>query len=219
MPIKITYYLDVMSSWCHWAEPAWLELKKRYAGQVEFAWRIALLDATGLPASREQEDWFYRRSGTIVRSPFMLSSGWFDPALKEYLAPNCVAEAGRDFGIGDDCIRLALAKAAMRDGRKVGAWEEAAQVGADAASLVPEKLLERAKSKAIEQRVRESTAEFHALKVTQRPTFLIDDSIADRAVFSGLAGAAPLIAVIDAMRADCEAYASYAAHFGNPPSS
>src|SRR6188474_2379747 len=123
--IRVTYYLEVISSWCYWAEPAWAELKQRYAGRAQFEWKIALMDATGLPASRAQLEWFYRRSGTIVRSPFMLNAGWFDPNLKEYLAPNLIAEAGRDFSINDDRIRLALAKAALRDGRKVGDWSEA----------------------------------------------------------------------------------------------
>jgi predicted DsbA family dithiol-disulfide isomerase len=217
MPIKVTYYLDVISSWCYWAEPAWLELKKRYAAEAEFSWKIALLDASGMPASVAQEDWFYRRSGTVTRAPFMLSTGWMEPELKEYLAPNCVAEAGRDFGIEDDRIRLALAKAGMRDGKKVGRWEIAAEVGATAANLVPSTLLARAKSPQIEQRVLAATAEFHALKVTQRPTFVIDDPIGDRAVFSGLWTAGPLVATLEAMRADCEAYASFAAHFGAPP--
>ena len=45
MNVKVVYYLDVMSSWCYWAEPAWAELKQRYAGKpVEFDWKIALLD-------------------------------------------------------------------------------------------------------------------------------------------------------------------------------
>src|SRR4051812_22747678 len=114
MPIKITYYLEVISSWCYWAEPAWAELKTRYAGtDVTFEWKLALMDASGLPTSKAQTEWFYRRSGTIVRSPFMLNSGWFDPNLKEYLAPNLIAEAGRDFAIEDDRIRLAIAKAAL----------------------------------------------------------------------------------------------------------
>lgn len=219
MRLKITYYVDVISSWCYWAEPAWAELKQRYANEAEFSWKIALLDASGLPASAAQEDWFYRRSGMVTRSPFMLNSGWLEPGLKEYLAPNCVAEAGKDFAIVDDRIRLALMHASMREGRKVGNWELAAEIGAKAANLVPEKLLERAKDPAIEARVRAATAEFHALKVTQRPTFVIEDEIADRAVLSGLASAAPLIAVIEAMRSDCAAYASYAAHFGKPPAS
>src|SRR5580658_350513 len=108
--MKITYYLEVLSSWCHWAEPAWAELKARYAGRAEFGWKIALMNPGDFPVSREQCDWFYRRSGTIVRSPDMLSSGWFEAGRKGlYDAPNLVAEAGRDFGIADDRLRLALA--------------------------------------------------------------------------------------------------------------
>ena len=123
MNIKITYYLDVVSSWCYWAEPAWAELKRRYANvPVEFAWKIALLDENGMSKSRAQCDWFYRRSGTITRSPFMLNSGWLDPYQPEFLAVNCVAEAAKDFGVTDDRVRLALMEAAMREGKKVADW-------------------------------------------------------------------------------------------------
>ena len=41
MRIKVTLYLEVISSWCFWALPAWTELQKRYAGSVEFSWKIA----------------------------------------------------------------------------------------------------------------------------------------------------------------------------------
>jgi predicted DsbA family dithiol-disulfide isomerase len=215
--MKITYYLEVISSWCHWAEPAWAELKQRYAGRVEFDWKLALMDASGLPASREQCEWFYRRSGTIMRSPTMLNPGWFEPELKEYLAPNLVAEAGRDFGVADDRVRLAIARAAVIDGRKVGRWEESASVGAAAAGIDTAALLKRARSPEVEARARASTAEFHALKVTQRPAFVLENAIGDRAVFSGLAVAAPLAAAIEAMLHDAAAYASFAAHFGTPP--
>ncbi len=47
MIAKITYYLDVISSWCHWAEPTWAELKRRYSDRVEFEWQIALLGPEG----------------------------------------------------------------------------------------------------------------------------------------------------------------------------
>jgi Predicted dithiol-disulfide isomerase involved in polyketide biosynthesis len=85
MRITVTYYLDVISSWCFLAEPAWAELKKRYHDKVEFQWKIALLDKTGLPTSREQEEWFYRRSGTIMRSPFMLSASGLSRASPNIL--------------------------------------------------------------------------------------------------------------------------------------
>src|SRR5580693_10088818 len=120
MNVNIVYYLDVTSSWCYWAEPAWAELKRGFDRQpVEFSWRIALLDKAALPASKEQVEWYYRRSGSVVRSPFMLNSGWFEPGQNEYLAPNCVAEAAKDFGVTDDRVRLALATAALREGLKV----------------------------------------------------------------------------------------------------
>ncbi len=217
MRLKVTLYLEVISSWCFWALPAWSELQKRYTSRVDFDWKIALMDPTGLPATREQSEWFYRRSGTMMRSPFMLNSGWFEPGSKEYLAPNLVAEAARDFGIVDDRIWTAIARAALREGQQVGKWEVAAAVGAQAGNFDKTKLLERARSAKVEARARASTAEFLALQVTQRPTFVIESEIGDRVVLSGIATLPPLVATIDAMLEDLAAYESHAAHFGAPP--
>ena len=218
MNIKITYYLDVTSSWCYWAEPAWAELKQRYAkAPVEFEWRIALLDATGMSKSRAQADWFYRRSGTIVKSPFVLSSAWLDPYQPEFLAPNCVAEAAKDFGVKDDVARLALAEAGVRHGQKIGDWQLCAEIAAKATALDADTLLAKARSSEIEMRVRSSTSAFHALQVTQRPTFVLESSIDDRAVFSGTWRSEPIVAAIESMLADAAAYDSYKAHFGGPP--
>lgn len=219
MKLKITYYLDVVSSWCFLAEPAWAALKERYAGRVDFDWKIALMDAMGLPTSREQLAWFYRRSGTIMRSPFMLNTEWLQPGAPEYLVRNFVAEAAREMGATDDRVRLALATAVLRDGKRADQWEIAAEIGAQAGALDKMKLLELARSPEIEAKVRASTTEFHALKVTQRPTFVIDSEIGDCALFSGFAKLPPLAAALDAMLDDNAAYESYAAHFGAPPPS
>lgn len=219
MKLRITYYLDVISSWCFLAEPAWAAVKERYAGRVDFAWKIALMDAIGLPTSKEQLAWFYRRSGTIMRSPFMLNTEWLQPGATEYPVRNFVAEAARDFGVTDDRVRLALASAVLREGKAADKWDLAAEIGAQAGGLDKAKLLEQARLPAVEARVRASTAEFHALKVTQRPTFVIDSEIGDRAVFSGFARLSPLAAALDAMLEDISAYESYAAHFGGPPPS
>lgn len=217
MKVSITLYLEVISSWCFWALPAWKELQKRYADRVAFGWKIALMDPSGLPATREQSEWFYRRSGTIIRSPFMLNAGWFEPGLTEYLAPNLVAEAARDLGVRDDRVWTAIAHAALREGQHVANWEVSAAIGAQAGNLDPAKLLEHARSPEVEARARASTAEFHALQVTQRPTFVIESEIGDRAIFSGIATLPPLVAAIEAMLEDLAAYESHAAHFGAPP--
>jgi predicted DsbA family dithiol-disulfide isomerase len=218
MSVKILYYLDVTSSWCFWAEPAWAELKERYASKpVEFNWRIALLDQTALPTSKAQLEWYYRRSGMIVRSPFALNSGWYEHGQKEYLLPNAIAEAAKDFGVTDDRVRLAIATAALRHGQKILSGKISAVVAAKAAGLDAKKLLARAQSAEVEKRVRAATAEFHTLQVTQRPTFVLTSNIGDRVVLSGLVKAAPVAAAIDAMLDDVAAYASHAAHHGNPP--
>src|SRR5215208_5195583 len=166
MTITVTDYLDVVSSWCFWSEPTWAELKRHYDRRVQFHWKIALMDPNGLPTSREQEQWFYRRSGMMMLSAFMLNTDWYDPSLPEWLAPNCVAEAAKDFGFTDDRVRLALGRAALREGKNIADWNIAAEIAAEAAGIEADKLLESAKSPEIEKRVRTSTAAFRALQLT-----------------------------------------------------
>lgn len=220
--MKVTYYLEVLSSWCTWVEPTWAELKARYAERgVSFEWKIALMSPGDFPASRAQCDWFYQRSGgTVMQSPFKLNSGWFEAERKGgYHAPNLVAEAAKDFGFTGDEIRLALAHAAVREGQKVGdlATAVAVAVKAGGKKLNAKKLHARAESPAVLARVEISTAEFHAHQISQRPAFVLTDAIGDKAVFSGLVRSAPLIATIEAMLADTSAYAAHTAHFGKPP--
>ncbi len=217
--MKVTYYLEVLSSWCHWVEPVWAQLKTRYAGRAEFGWRIALMRPEDYPVSRAQCDWFYRRSGgTVMHSAYMLNSGWFDEGRKGlYLNPNLIAEAGRDFGIADDTIRLALSHAALREGKKVGDIAVAAAIAAKASGVSARKLRARAESAAVGARLDASTAEFHSHRITQRPAFVIEDAIADKAVFSGLVRIEPLAAAIDAMLSDTAAYAAHAIHQGSTP--
>jgi len=217
--MKVTYYLEVLSSWCHWVEPVWAELKARYAGRAEFDWKIALMRPEDFPASQAQCDWFYRRSGgTVMHSPYMLDSGWYEAGRRgHYEAPNVVAEAARELGAADDRVRLALAHAALREGRKIGDLATAVAVAARAAKLDPKKLRKAAESTAVTTRVAASTAEFHAHRIDQRPAFVLTDAIGDKAVFSGLVRLEPLAATIEAMLADTAAYAAHRAHHGNPP--
>lgn len=218
--MKVTYYLEVLSSWCYWAEPTWAELRKRYADRVQFEWKVALMKPEDFPASQAQCDWFYRRSGTIMKSPFMLNSGWFDAEKKgHYEAPNLVAEACKDFGYHDDRLRLALATAAVREGKRLGTMEESVAVASLFSGVPAQDIRARAESPEVLARVQASTEAFLSLKITQRPAFVIEDPIGDRAIFSGLVHLGPLCATIDAMAADTAAYAAHAAHWGAPPSS
>lgn len=217
--MKVTYYLEVLSSWCHWVDPVWAELKARYAGRADFEWKIALMSPGDFPVSRAQCGWFYQRSGgTVMRSPYMLNSGWFEATRKGvYHAPNLVAEAGKEFGVTDDRIRLALTEAALREGKKIGAMSLAVSLGAKAAKLNAAKLRKAAESAAVLARLQTSTAEFFAHQISQRPAFILTDAIGDKAVFSGLVRLEPLVATMDAMLADTAAYAAHKAHHGVSP--
>jgi predicted DsbA family dithiol-disulfide isomerase len=219
--MKITYYLEILSSWCHWAEPAWAELKVRYAGRAEFEWKIALMNPGDFPVSAAQCEWYYQRSGgTVMNAPYKLNSGWFEAARKgDYSAPNLVAEAARDLGCDGDRVRLALTEAGVLQGRKIGDLGIAVAIAAKAGELSAKRLRARATDPEIAGRVAQSTADFHAHRITQRPAFVLEDAIGDKAVFSGLVRVEPLAATIDAMLRDTAAYAAHAAHYSPAPKS
>jgi len=228
--MKVTYYLEVISSWCYWAEPAWAELQRRYAGRVEFDWKIALMRKEDYPVSTAQCDWFYRRSGMVMRSPFMLNSAWMEP-FREGLFPaaSYVAEAGKDFGVTGDELRLALAHAADRDGLKVCSMDPAIEVAVKAfeagalgatrlrQASARQELRARAESPEVAARIKASTAEFFAHQIDQRPAFIITSGIGDKAVFSGVPRVEPLAATIESMLADAAGYAAHKAHYGGVP--
>jgi len=90
-------------------------------------------------------------------------------------------------------------------------------VAAAASEIDLSKLKAAAESKAVRDRVAASTAEFHQHQITQRPAFVLEDEIGDKAVFSGLVQIQPLAATIEAMLSDAAAYATHRAHFGQPP--
>lgn len=216
--MKITYYLEVTSSWCFWAEPTWAELKRRYAGRATFEWKTALMDRADFPTSNAQYDWFLQRSAAVMNSPFVPNSEYYEwPLPNGYPAASAVAEAARDLGATGDEVRCALSHAAYRQGQKVGRLDVAAEIAARVSGLEAAALRAGAQSGVVATRMQQTTAEFHALRVTQRPTFLIEDAIGDRAVFSGLARLEPLVATIEAMLADAAAYADFQTRRPGPP--
>lgn len=220
-PVTVTYFIEVLSSWCHWAQPAWAKLQEDYAGRVDFQWRVALMNPEDFPVSAQQCDVFYQRSGTHVHSGYMLNSGWFEAdRAGHYQAPNWVAEAGRNFlDAEDERIRLALSTAAMRDGQKIGDMATAAKIAAEATGLDAAELRAAAESSEVQARVAASTQRFFDHQLTQRPAFIIESCIGDKASFSGLWTLAPLAGTLDAMLEDAARYQSYAAHYGDIPSS
>jgi predicted DsbA family dithiol-disulfide isomerase len=217
--MKVTYYLEVTSSWCFWFEPQWAELKRRYAGRVEFDWQIAKMQPDDFPTSNLQYDWFLLRSSTIMKSPMIANSAYYEfPIPGGYPAASSVALAARDLGFGGDDVRLALSSAAYRDGRKVGRIEVAVEIAAKVSGLDPAKLRARAESPEVAAHMEQTTREYFSHQISQRPAFVLTDGIGDKAVFAGVMSITPLTATIDTMIADTAAYADFAAQHGRPPS-
>lgn len=215
--VRVTYFTEIFSSWCWYTEPAWADLQQRFAGRVAFTWAIARMNPADFPASRAECDWYYRRSGTITRQPRMLHSGWCTPGVGDWNHPNLVAEAARFLGATDDRVRLALSRAALVDGRELTRLDEAVAVGANAGGLDPAALRAAALSPAVHEAVETSTRRFHALQITQRPAFLLESPIGDRATVSGLWRLEPLVALLETMESDSAAYTSWSSHVGSRP--
>jgi len=90
-------------------------------------------------------------------------------------------------------VQLALAKAGMIEGKPVGEKGVAVAVAAEAT-------------------LRRWSAEFSALQVTQRPTFVLTNDIGDRYVLSGNFRYEPLEACSRALLADADGYKRFASH-------
>jgi len=211
--IHLTYYLDVMSSWCFYCEPNLDRLRKHAGERLAYEWRIAMVTEAGPKGfTRTQMEWFYKRSGSI--SGIHLNAAW-NQGEHDTLQPNLAAEAARELGCADDRVRRALAHAALIDGVPIYHKSEAVSIAAAASGLSDERLFKAMDDPKIEARIRASGSEFAALRIDQRPAFLVRSDIGDAAVFSGIWRLEPLEALVDSMIADEKKYEEFAA--SNPP--
>lgn len=211
--LKLVYYLDVLSSWCFYSEPNLRRLLDRYGDRIQYEWRIALI-TEGMPMghTREQMDWFYRRSGSI--SGTHLNSAW-NQGPYNTLQPNLAAEAARELGFSDDRVRLALARAALLDGKSIVQREVSLQVVSAVTGVDARKVERMIDDERMLENIQRSSAEFEALGIDQRPAFTLRSDIGDRAIFSGLWTYDPLQATVAAMLSDEEKYERFARE--NPP--
>ncbi len=209
------YYLDVMSSWCTYAEPAIAEVRKRFGDDLDYEWRIAAVK-DGQPPGFTQEGmaWWYERSGSM--SGIKLTAAWIQSPEGTWW-PNIAAEAARSLGKVDDTVRLALARAALFDGRPIQQRDIAEEVAARAAGLSADRLRAAMDDPAVATRMRASTAEFRAMPCTVVPTFLITNEIGDVNMLSGAYRAEHLAVCIEQLRADVRGYEAFGKAHPPPP--
>ncbi|MDQ6823908.1 MAG: DsbA family protein [Candidatus Eremiobacteraeota bacterium] len=208
--IKLVYYLDVLSSWCFYSEPNLRRLLDIHRDHIEYEWRIALVSHPPRGYSRAQMDWFYHRSGSI--SGTHLNSAWRASDYSSTLVPNLAAEAARELGFSDDRVRLALARAALVDGKPVLERETCLEIVASVTGVDKKKIAEFMDDPRIRERIDRTTAEFASLGVDQRPAYVLHSKIGDTAIFSGIWVFEPLNATVQAMVSDADKYAHFEAN-------
>jgi predicted DsbA family dithiol-disulfide isomerase len=211
--VKLFYYLDVMSSWCFYAEPQLERLRKKYGARLTYDWRIALI-TENMPGgnTREQYEWFYKRSGSI--SGIHLNPDWNQGPHTTQDA-NLAAEAARELGFTDDRARLALARAGLVEGLPIYRKNVAADVVAAATGIEAGRIVTLMNSPTLKERIKQTGEEFASFHIDQRPAFVLRSSIGDTAIFSGIWRFEPLDVTIGSMLHDVDEYTKFAAN--NPP--
>jgi len=207
--VRLIYYLDVLSSWCFFTEPALARVRERFGDRISYEWRIAWGDGGPANYTPEQMAWFYRRSGSITGVE--LNPAWLRSREDGSHWADLAAEAARELGCSDDRVRLALARTCLVEGRRLVEREAATEVAAAAGGLERAALARAMDDPAIEARLRGWAHEFKAMGATQRPTFVLRNGIDDVTMLSGNFRYEPLAACVQAMLDDEEGYRAFEA--------
>ena len=207
--MQLTYFFDVCSMWCALADEVLAGIQKRYGDRVPITRKIALInDGAPMAAGLEQEQWYYQRCEATTGRRF--DHRWIEKRGQLTWLPNALIYASEKLGYGDK-VHEALKVAGLTRGEPILRRDVALQIAVSATGASHAELENALDDPETSKNISASTAEFNAFAVTQRPTFVIRSEIEDTAIFSGIYRAEPILAAIDAMIADENAYSQYAA--------
>ncbi len=214
--MEVDYYFDVCSCWCALADEAVLAVRERYGNRVPIVWKIALINnGEPIEAGLAQELWYYDRCEAASGRRF--NHRWIEKPGQTTFVPNAVIYAARKLGKGRQ-VHDALTAAGLDRGEPILRREAALDIAVTASGLDRQALEAGMDDPTARAEIAAWTAEFNTYRVDQRPTFVMRSAIGDTVILSGLYRAEPLIAAIDAMIADEEAYKRFAAtHDQIPP--
>jgi len=208
--IRLTYYLDVLSSWCFVVEGALARLRDDLGPRLEYDWRLAYLFGGGpMGYGPEMNAWFYRRTGSITG--VKLNPTWKELADETTWFANLATQAARGLGVPDDRVRLAMSRAAMVDGRHIGRRDVAVHVASEASGLPIVDIEREMNDPRAAQALEKSTQEYKALGVKVQPAFVLTNDIGDTAILSGLYRYETLAACAAEMLTAADGYAAFGA--------
>jgi predicted DsbA family dithiol-disulfide isomerase len=213
--LRLTYYVDVLSSWCFVAERALAALREHHGERLAYDWRIAFLFNGGpMGYSPALASWQYRRLEAV--SGVKLNPAWRESSDDTTWWANLATEAARGLGATDDRVRLSLARAAMVDGERVGRREVAVSVAARASGLAAPALESEMDKPRTAERMWTSTNDLRGMRLDVQPVFVLRNSIGDAAILSGLFQPETLMRCADEMLAAVDGYAAYGAANAQP---
>jgi len=196
--VELTAYIDVLSSWCYVGDLALQKIEEKYGSRLRVEWKIAqLFDFGPLPYTREQLAWYYARTAKI--SGVQMNAAWVDTRDATTMHANQAAEAARTLGVVDMSLVRALNRANVVDGKPLGRREPALDEAARASGLERAELDRVMRDPATAARIDETTAEFEALNLPQRPSYVLRNPTGDLALLSGIYTFESLDAVIGEM--------------------
>ncbi len=196
--IECTAYIDVLSSWCYVGDLALQKIEKKYGSRLRVEWKIAqLFDFGPLPYTREQLAWYYARTAKITG--VVMNADWHDSPDTTTLHANHAAEAARTLGVTDMSVVRALNRANVIDGKPLGRREAALDETARVSGLDRTELDRVMRDPKTAARINETTDEFEALNLPQRPSYVVRNPTGDLALLSGMYTFESLDAVIGEM--------------------
>lgn len=196
--VELTAYIDVLSSWCYVADLSLQKVEKKYGERLRVGWKIAqLFDFGPLPYTRDQLAWYYARTAKI--SGVVMNADWHDSPETTTVYANQAAEAARTLGITGMSLVRALNHANVIDAKPLGRREAALDEAARVSGLDRAELDRVMRDPATAARIKQTTAEFEALNLPQRPSYVLRNPTGDLALLSGIYTFESLDAVIGEM--------------------
>jgi predicted DsbA family dithiol-disulfide isomerase len=196
--VELAAYIDVLSSWCYVGDLALQKIEQKYGDRLRVEWKIAqLFDYGPLPYTREQLAWYYARTAKI--SGVQMNAAWVDTPDATTMHANQAAEAARTLGVTDMSLVRALNRANVIDGKPLGRREPALDEAARLSGLDRAELDRVMRDPSTAARIKQTTAEFEALNLPQRPSYVLRNPTGDLALLSGIYTFESLDAVIGEM--------------------
>ena len=206
--MQLTYFFDVCSMWCALGDEALVSVQERYGERVPITWKVALInDGEPMDAGLDQELWYYDRCEAATGRRF--DHRWIEKRGQSTWLPNALIHMAQKLGKGAE-VHRALKIAALQRGEPILRRDVALSVAVSASGLDRLTFETGIEDPALVAEIRISTAEFNTYRINQRPAYVIRSGIEDTSIFSGIYRSEPLIAAIDAMIADENAYARFA---------